>query len=39
MAEITLRINGLVRRVDIDKRVWLIDQLREPQDLTGTKKG
>jgi xanthine dehydrogenase YagT iron-sulfur-binding subunit len=39
MAEITLRINGLVRRIDVDPRVSLLDLLREHLDLTGTKKG
>jgi xanthine dehydrogenase YagT iron-sulfur-binding subunit len=39
LTEVTLRINGLARRLKIEPRVSLLDVLREQLDLTGTKKG
>ena len=38
-ASIQLRINGTVRRVELDTRTTLLDALREHLHLTGTKKG
>jgi xanthine dehydrogenase YagT iron-sulfur-binding subunit len=37
--EITLTVNGQVRRLSVEPRVTLLDALRERLDLTGTKKG
>ena len=37
--EVTLRVNGQARRLDLDPRVSLLDALREHLRLTGTKKG
>ena len=37
--EITLRVNGSVRRVEVDARTTLLDALRDRLHLTGTKKG
>ena len=37
--QITLRINGVVRTLQIEPRVSLLDALREYLGLTGTKKG
>jgi xanthine dehydrogenase YagT iron-sulfur-binding subunit len=37
--EVTLRINGSERVLDIDPRVTLLDLLREQLGLTGSKKG
>jgi xanthine dehydrogenase YagT iron-sulfur-binding subunit len=39
MAEMTLRVNGSVRELDVDPRTSLLDLLRERLGLTGTKKG
>ena len=36
---ITLRINGRMRRLDLDPRTTLLDALREHLGLTGSKKG
>jgi xanthine dehydrogenase YagT iron-sulfur-binding subunit len=36
---VTLRVNGRVRRLQLDSRVTLLDALRDHLDLTGTKKG
>ena len=37
--EITLTVNGQVRRLSVEPRVTLLDALRERLGLTGTKKG
>jgi xanthine dehydrogenase YagT iron-sulfur-binding subunit len=37
--EITLKINGALRTLQVDPRVTLLDALREHAGLTGTKKG
>src|SRR6202030_2435679 len=37
--DLTLRVNGCVRRLRLDSRVTLLDALRENLGLTGTKKG
>lgn len=37
--EVTLRVNGRVRRLRLESRVTLLDALREQLALTGTKKG
>ena len=37
--DLTLRVNGCVRRLRLDSRVTLLDALREDLSLTGTKKG
>src|SRR5262249_53782844 len=37
--DLTLRINGSVRRLRLDSRVTLLDALRDHLELTGTKKG
>ena len=37
--ETTLRVNGTMRRLEIDPRATLLDTLRERLALTGTKKG
>jgi xanthine dehydrogenase YagT iron-sulfur-binding subunit len=37
--DLTLRVNGRVRRLRLDSRVTLLDALREDLGLTGTKKG
>src|SRR3984893_9075357 len=37
--DLTLRVNGSVRRLRLDSRVTLLDALREDLGLTGTKKG
>ncbi|WP_173527239.1 (2Fe-2S)-binding protein [Nonomuraea antri] len=37
--EITLQVNGVVRTLDVDPRVSLLDLLRERLGLTGSKKG
>jgi xanthine dehydrogenase YagT iron-sulfur-binding subunit len=37
--DLTLRVNGCVRRLRLDSRVTLLDALREDLGLTGTKKG
>ena len=36
---LTLRVNGLERKVNVDPRATLLDTLRESLELTGTKKG
>jgi xanthine dehydrogenase YagT iron-sulfur-binding subunit len=36
---VTLKVNGQVRKLDLDPRVTLLDALREHLSLTGTKKG
>jgi len=36
---VMLRVNGSVRRLQLDSRVTLLDALRDELDLTGTKKG
>jgi xanthine dehydrogenase YagT iron-sulfur-binding subunit len=36
---VMLRVNGRVRRLQLDSRVTLLDALRDHLDLTGTKKG
>jgi xanthine dehydrogenase YagT iron-sulfur-binding subunit len=38
-AEVTLKINGTARTVEVDSRTSLLDLLRERVGLTGTKKG
>jgi xanthine dehydrogenase YagT iron-sulfur-binding subunit len=38
-AEVTLTVNGQLRRLDLDLRTSLLDALREHLHLTGTKKG
>jgi xanthine dehydrogenase YagT iron-sulfur-binding subunit len=37
--EVELKINGQIRRVDLEPRVSLLDALRERLGLTGSKKG
>jgi xanthine dehydrogenase YagT iron-sulfur-binding subunit len=37
--EVSLNVNGRLRRVEIDPRMSILDVLRERLDLTGTKKG
>jgi xanthine dehydrogenase YagT iron-sulfur-binding subunit len=37
--DLTLRVNGCIRRLRLDSRVTLLDALREDLGLTGTKKG
>ena len=37
--QVTLRVNGKTRSLDLDPRVTLLDALREHLRLTGTKKG
>ncbi|GAB2605133.1 (2Fe-2S)-binding protein [Streptomyces capparidis] len=37
--EVTLRVNGVERRLTVESRVTLLDALRERLGLTGTKKG
>ena len=37
--DLTLRVNGTVRRLRVDSRVTLLDALRDRLELTGTKKG
>jgi xanthine dehydrogenase YagT iron-sulfur-binding subunit len=37
--EVTLRVNGKLRQVELDPRATLLDALREGMQLTGTKKG
>jgi xanthine dehydrogenase YagT iron-sulfur-binding subunit len=37
--EVSLRVNGELRRVTVEPRVTLLDALRERMGLTGTKKG
>jgi xanthine dehydrogenase YagT iron-sulfur-binding subunit len=37
--EITLRVNGTIRRLSVDTRTTLLDALRERLGLTGPKKG
>jgi xanthine dehydrogenase YagT iron-sulfur-binding subunit len=37
--DLTLRVNGGVRRLRLDSRVTLLDALRDRLELTGTKKG
>jgi xanthine dehydrogenase YagT iron-sulfur-binding subunit len=37
--EVSLRVNGARRRLTVEPRVTLLDALREPLGLTGTKKG
>ena len=37
--DVMLRVNGSVRRLQLDSRVTLLDALRDELDLTGTKKG
>ncbi|BCG09219.1 aldehyde dehydrogenase iron-sulfur subunit PaoA [Buttiauxella agrestis] len=39
MANVTLKINGETRRLEVDTRTTLLDALRENLHLTGTKKG
>jgi xanthine dehydrogenase YagT iron-sulfur-binding subunit len=39
ITQITLRINGVARTLEVEPRVSLLDALREYLDLTGTKKG
>jgi xanthine dehydrogenase YagT iron-sulfur-binding subunit len=39
LIEITLRINGIIRKLRVDPRVTLLDALRERLDMVGTKKG
>ncbi len=36
---VTLNVNGIEHRLDVDARVTLLDALRDALDLTGTKKG
>jgi xanthine dehydrogenase YagT iron-sulfur-binding subunit len=36
---VTLRVNGVARRVELDPRTTLLDALRDHLDLPGTKKG
>ena len=38
-AEVTLKVNGTARTVEVDSRTSLLDLLRERVGLTGTKKG
>ncbi len=37
--DITVQVNGVARRLQLDSRVTLLDALREHLGLTGTKKG
>src|SRR5690349_2838198 len=37
--DITLRVNGVERRLDVEPWTTLLDLLRDHLDLTGTKKG
>ena len=37
--DLTLRVNGSAQRLRLDSRVTLVDALRDPLELTGTKKG
>jgi xanthine dehydrogenase YagT iron-sulfur-binding subunit len=37
--EITLQVNGTIRRLSVDTRTTLLDALRERLGLTGAKKG
>lgn len=39
MANVTLKINGETRQLEVDTRTTLLDALRENLHLTGTKKG
>jgi xanthine dehydrogenase YagT iron-sulfur-binding subunit len=39
MSDISFKVNGEVRRLDLDTRTTLLDALREHLHLTGTKKG
>ena len=39
MGQITLRVNGAARSLDVDSRMSLLDLLRERLGLTGSKKG
>jgi xanthine dehydrogenase YagT iron-sulfur-binding subunit len=39
MTEVTIRVNGVSRMLDVDPRMSLLDVLRERLDLTGSKKG
>jgi xanthine dehydrogenase YagT iron-sulfur-binding subunit len=39
LVDITLRVNGSTRKLQVDPRVTLLDALRERLDLVGTKKG
>jgi xanthine dehydrogenase YagT iron-sulfur-binding subunit len=39
LTEITVTVNGKLRRLKLDPRVTLLDALRDRLDLTGTKKG
>jgi xanthine dehydrogenase YagT iron-sulfur-binding subunit len=39
MFPVTLHVNGVEHRLNLDPRVTLLDALREELDLTGTKKG
>jgi xanthine dehydrogenase YagT iron-sulfur-binding subunit len=39
LVDITLRVNGIARKLRVDPRVTLLDALRERLDLPGTKKG
>ncbi|GAB3567776.1 2Fe-2S iron-sulfur cluster-binding protein [Amycolatopsis endophytica] len=39
MVEVSLRVNGSERRLDVPPQVSLLDALRERMGLTGTKKG
>jgi xanthine dehydrogenase YagT iron-sulfur-binding subunit len=39
VSEVTLRVNGEVRRLTLDNRTTLLDALREHLGLTGSKKG
>jgi xanthine dehydrogenase YagT iron-sulfur-binding subunit len=39
LVDITLRVNGTTRKLQVDPRVTLLDALRERLDLVGTKKG
>jgi xanthine dehydrogenase YagT iron-sulfur-binding subunit len=38
-AEVNVRVNGFTRRLRLERRVTLLDALREHMNLTGTKKG
>src|SRR6202008_430188 len=39
LVDITLRVNGIARKLRVDPRVTLLDALRERLELPGTKKG
>ncbi|GIH26903.1 carbon-monoxide dehydrogenase small subunit [Acrocarpospora phusangensis] len=39
MADIRMRVNGSIEKLDVEPRVSLLDALREHLGLTGTKKG